>query len=291
MLRRDNKISQVPQVVVSAIQINTQFMKINKNFAKAERYLSQAVKQGAKFVLFPEYFLTGVIYKDVLGKIPLFSELISRVSRWAKKYKIYIIAGSIVEKDRDRYYNTTAIISPKGEILDKYRKKALVYNELDYLERDKKIVVVSTPFAKIGVVICWDIAFPEIIRKVALKGADIIFCPANWGIGGNPLQASYKFSIEKKYMSAFITARAFENELGIVFANVCGRYTSPIYSDRMAGQTQICYPPFGTIAKISKSNEEGVVTGKIDMKHLNAFRKNYLMIKDYKFYKKIKVIK
>ena len=98
----------------------------------------------------------------------------------AKKYNLYIVAG-ILEKEGDVVYNTAVLIDRKGELAGKYRKVSLPREEIDGgVMPGEDIPVFDTDFGRIGIMICWDMQFPEVARTLAMKGAEVILVPI-WG--------------------------------------------------------------------------------------------------------------
>ena len=116
----------------------------------------------------------------------------------AKKYGMYIVAG-IYEKEGPVVYNTSVLINRDGQVQGKYRKTALPREEISGgITPGESFPVFDTDFGRIGMMICWDVFFPEPARMLALQGAEIIFMPI-WG--GNMTLAS---------------ARAIENQIYLV---------------------------------------------------------------------------
>lgn len=114
----------------------------------------------------------------------------------AKENNVYLIAGSIVEKERDKLYNTSFVFNHKGEEIARHRKIHLFdiniaggqkFKESDTLSAGSDITVFDTPWGKMGLCICFDIRFPEIWKIMAKKGAKVIFVPANFNTTTGPM--------------------------------------------------------------------------------------------------------
>lgn len=86
-----------------------------------------------------------------------------------KNIKIDIVPGSIIEKDKHSFYNTTYYIDSSGKVKSRYRKINLWHPERRYLNPGNEISVFNTKFEKIELIICWDLIFPEIFRKIVKK--------------------------------------------------------------------------------------------------------------------------
>jgi len=97
-----------------------------------------------------------------------------------KEYNMYIVAG-IYEREGPVVYNTSVLIDRDGKLAGKYRKTALPREEIEGgITPGDEFPVFDTDFGRIGMMICWDVFFPEVARQIALKGAEIIFMPI-WG--------------------------------------------------------------------------------------------------------------
>jgi predicted amidohydrolase len=135
-----------------------------------------------------------------------------------------IVPGTLVEShrsastDADKLLNVAYFISPTGAIVGKYIKKNLWGPERDHLTSSTHDPheVFDTPIGKVGLLICWDLAFPEAFRELIANGAKIIIVPTFWthrdcsevGLGWNP-------GAEGVFLDSLVTARAFENTCGM----------------------------------------------------------------------------
>jgi len=221
-------------------------MQLEHNFNKAANFIRSAAAQGAELAVLPEYHLTNWLPKD-----PGFVGLCDEWETYLRKYrdlakecgicekkirlfgvKFYdmvlisrtgIVPGTIVESHRDatteadKLLNVCYFIDHEGNIAGKYIKKNLWGPERDHLTgsgRDEHEVF-DTPIGKVGMLICWDLAFPEAFRELIANGAKIIIIPTFWmlkdcneaGLKQNP-------SAEALFLDSMLTARAFENTCG-----------------------------------------------------------------------------
>lgn len=147
------------------------------------KFAEEAGKKGADMVCLPEGITqvrTGIPYVDVSESVP--GPTTITLGRIAKKYRMYIIAG-IYERDGDAVYNTAVLIGRDGKIAGKYRKVCLPRREIQRgLTPGESFPVFKTDFGKIGILICWDLVFPESARALALNGAEIIIMPIAGGM-------------------------------------------------------------------------------------------------------------
>lgn len=170
-------------------------------------YIEEASSKGADLVCLTETLtshFTGLSHLQVAETIPGSStEYLGGLS---KKYNLYIVAG-LVERDGTLLYNTAALIGPGGDLVGKYRKVCLTSEEGNKkgIFPGDALPVFETRFGKVGLMICWDLQFPEIARTLSNKGAEVIVMPI---AGGNPVLAS---------------ARAIENQIYLVTCTRPGR--------------------------------------------------------------------
>jgi predicted amidohydrolase len=179
---------------------------------------------------------------------------------------INIIPGSSLEAERDAsgkvldYYNTAYYIDRKGDIKLRYRKVNLWGPERLAVTRGSEHKVIDTDeFGKIGLLICWDLAFPEAFRELVKAGAQFIFIPTLWkspDCGDKGL--AYNPDSERTFINSIITARAFEQNACIVFCNTGGPDTVIHF-----GCSQITVPFKGPIVRLS--GEEQVVVTEVNL--------------------------
>lgn len=253
------------KVTVAAIQMYIEPNDINANLRKAETLLENVFeKNKCDLVVFPEDCITGPIpYRLDLVQSEN-SDSINFFQKLAKKHHTYIVCGSFIEKINRKYFNTSLLIDNKGEIILKYQKINLWIPERRYLTPGNTIKVIKTPIGTIGIIICWDLVFPEITRKLTKLGVDIICCPSYWTIDdGGILTKKYNRFSETTFVNTLCPARAIENEALFIYANGAGEarvsLKTKMWKSPQIGQTQICSPVLGTVVKINDNTEEFVV--------------------------------
>ncbi|RLC62654.1 MAG: carbon-nitrogen hydrolase family protein [Chloroflexi bacterium] len=267
------------KVKICAAQMGIIPLNVKENTKKAELLIETAAKEGCDIICFPEYFLTGAVADETLkyaqGIPGAYTE---KFCKLAKEQGLHIIMGTIIEKIDENYYNTSVLIDDSGRIVGKYSKSRLWFSEKKYLKEGNKTPVFETKFGRVGITICWDLAFPEIIKEMALKGAKIVFCPSHWYYEDkygaflyyeDQYGASTAETLRKKvpehntdaiFVDACASARAIENELVHIFVNAADRYRN--FS--LLGRTQINVPFYGRIASI-ESNEEKLLIRDLDL--------------------------
>ncbi len=253
----------------AAIQL-TSTNNFEENLLKAISFIEDAAKNGAKVISLPETFtFVGSIKKDFNFKIEINGHLVNKFSELAKEKNIYLLAGSIHESvsENEKMYNTAILFSPEGNIASVYRKIHLFDANLPgperYYESDnfisgstEQLLVTETPYGKFGVTICYDLRFPELYRKLVLKGAEIIFVPS-----------AFTMHTGKEHWEVLLRARAIENQVYIVAPGQFGQHNEKRES---YGNSMIIDPWGKVIARAS--DKEGIIYGDIDLEYIKVIR-------------------
>ena len=152
-----------------------------ENLEKFSKMIDKAADLNADIVCLPEEMTlvgTGLDYISASEPVP--GPGTAFLAKLAKKYHLYIVAG-LLEKKGDVVYNTSVLIDRSGRLAGKYRKISLPKEEINGgISPGDSLPVFETDFGRIGMMICWDVAFPETARRLARQGAEIIFMPI-WG--------------------------------------------------------------------------------------------------------------
>jgi predicted amidohydrolase len=194
----------------AAVQFNITLGNVDLNLSKVEAALERLAKQGVQLVVLPEMWSAGYDYKRLARHASETPRVIDRLMQKAAEYSLVVI-GSLPEQVESHIYNTAYVVD-KGKLVGRYRKLHMfsTMGEDRFLSPGDKTLVVSTSAGRIGVAVCYDLRFPELFRKMALEGAEIICLPAEWP---KPRQEHWR---------TLLRARAMENQLFIAAANCCG---------------------------------------------------------------------
>jgi len=265
---------------IAVVQFEIKQFSPNENLKKAEEFVKKASFSKAKIIVFPEDFVTG----PIAGKLE-FADSENKYRKFfqnlAKKYKIDIVPGSIIEKDKLGFYNTTYYIDSNGKIKSRYRKINLWHPEKHYLNPGNEVSVFNTKFGKIGLIICWDLIFPEVFRKMAKKGVNIVICPSYWTFEDASVGLKYDKNSDAKLVDALCVGRAFENEIIMVYCNPAGNLILPKFRGKLLGHSQIAVPFMGAMKKLEHNKEEMFVQ-EVDTAILKDAEKAYKIRNDLK---------
>lgn len=193
------------------------------------------------------------------------SPTLNAIYKAAKEEKIYIVAGSIPEKDEGKIYNSSFFFNPHGEIIGVHRKVHLfdidVEDEISFKESSTltagdEITVVSTDLGRIGICICYDMRFAELLRLMTLEGAELIIVPGAFNLTTGPA-----------HWKPLIQVRAVDNQV----------FMAAVSPARDVNASYIAYghsmvaDPWGTILKEASTDDE-IIYASIDLSMVQKIR-------------------
>ena len=261
------------KIKIAAIQMPTVADKM-ENVRTVKAYLEKIKDENPDFVILPEMFCCPYqtenfpIYAEKEGG-PVWQQL----SGYAKQYGIYLIGGSMPEKDAEgNVYNTSYIFDREGKQIGKHRKVHLIdidvkggqtFKESDTLTAGDSDTVFDTEFGKIGVMLCFDIRFPELSRMMVNDGAKVIFVPAAFNMTTGPAHWELSFR-----------TRALDNQIYMVGCaparDVSAGYISWGHS--------IVTDPWGRVTGMLNENE-GILLAELDMDYEEQVREELPLLK------------
>lgn len=226
------------------------------NIEIIKKYIRLAAEKKADIVCFPETCINRP------KKLPLNHSLIKEIQDTCKENSIWAIITDYFFTN-NKLYKMALLIDRKGKIKGKY-KKIHLYGDISK-EAGKRIFVFKTDFAKIGIVICWDLAFPRLFKKMKKAGAEIIFCPAHWGYEIQAHKEDPK-NAELNLLKSMLLSRAFEN---LNFVAVC----SPVADEWDLISYSAISSPHKILAEIK--DKEGLITARLNLNEIKKFSKLY----------------
>lgn len=261
------------KIKIAAIQMSTVADKM-ENVRTVKTYLEKIKDENPDFVILPEMFCCPYqtenfpIYAEKEGG-PVWQQL----SGYAKQYGIYLIGGSMPEKDAEgNVYNTSYIFDREGKQIGKHRKVHLfdidvkggqTFKESDTLTAGDCDTVFDTEFGKIGVMLCFDIRFPELSRMMVNDGVKVIFVPAAFNMTTGPAHWELSFR-----------TRALDNQIYMVGCaparDVSAGYISWGHS--------IVTDPWGRVTGMLDENE-GILLAELDMDYEEQVREELPLLK------------
>ncbi len=254
---------------VAGIQIDSKVADLRGNLKKALGLIEEAAANGAKLVCLPELFPVGYSPKSIKEKAgEISSEVSIKLSQSAEKNSIYIVAGVPIP-DGGRLFNAALFFGPDGKLLGKYYKSHLIstedMNEPELFTRGELDDTVHDTGqdlgrAKIGIMICYDLRFPELARKLAIKGAQLIIVPSAWP------------QVRVNAFKTLCAARAVENQLFLLAVNRVGTDEGITFG----GNTAL-YDPLGNAVSPGRLGEgagdDAALIYEVDLDFLAETRK------------------
>ncbi|MFA6121052.1 MAG: carbon-nitrogen hydrolase family protein [Sideroxydans sp.] len=253
---------------VAAIQMASG-PNVEGNLNEARRHIAKAVEQGAKLIVLPEFFaIMGMEANDTVkvreqagqGNIQQF------LSETARKHKIWLVGGSIplAANSPDKVRNSCLVYDETGAQVARYDKIHLfnltlgneAYNEAQTIEAGNQVVVVDSPFGRIGLAVCYDLRFPELFR--AMKNVDIIVLPA-----------AFTATTGKMHWEPLVRARAIEN-LSYFIAAAQGGYH--VNGRETHGHSMIVDPWGRILDELQRGS--GVVIADVNPSYQASLRKS-----------------
>ncbi|MGP5441927.1 nitrilase family protein [Pseudomonas helleri] len=253
----------VSAVRVAVVQFDPQ-VGIQHSQANLEHSLElarEAAINGANLIVLPELANTGYLF-GTRQEAFLHAELIPEgpsMQAWldfARKHQVYLAAG-LAERDGVQLFDSAVLVGPGG-FIGKYRKAHLWNREkLWFTPGNLGFPVFDTPIGRIGLLICWDIWFPEVPRLLSLQGADIICSLNNWIWTPPPL-----FDDSGKCMASYLTmTAAHANNVFIAAANRIGEEQG----ERYLGCSLITGTNGWPIGKVASADEQTILYADIDL--------------------------
>lgn len=247
----------------------------DENLKKATSMINQSVEDNPDFVVLPEMFNCPYSNDKFIeyAEEEKTSKTLSKISQLAFENKVYILAGSIPEKENGKLYNTSYLFDKTGEIIAKHRKMHLfdidvkgkiTFKESDVLTAGDDFTIADTEFGKIGIGICYDVRFPELARIMAQNGAKILFYPGAFNMTTGPAHWELLFK-----------SRALDNQVycvGVAPAlNEDASYHSFGHS--------IITSPWGEI--LAEADEkENLIISEIDLSEIEKIREELPLLKN-----------
>lgn len=288
---------------LSSLSLSTQPVDPAANFAKAESEIRKAAADGCHVAILPEYHLTSWVpqHPDFITACADSEAYLPRYQALARELDISIVPGTICEAhaatehapapedERARaalggreLRNMAHFVSAgTGELAGSYQKKNLWHPERPHLSpgRHAPHAAFDTPLrnadgspVRAGLLVCWDLAFPEAFRALIADGAQVILIPSFWlvtdvdeaGLALNP-------DSERVFLDSCVVSRAFENTACVVFCNKggCSQVAMPIVG-RVKGDREVGL------------DEDGVVYAEVDLDVLRVAEENYKVREDIK---------
>jgi predicted amidohydrolase len=253
---------------VAVAQMEPKLAEKERNLDAALGLLGEAAQQSAQLLVLPECAIPGYMYDSAEEALPYAEEIpgptTEAFERECARLGVHAITG-LLERDGDALYNAAILVGPDG-LIGSYRKTHLPFLGVDrFVTPGDSLKVYDTAIGRIGLIICYDLRFPEVTRTLALHGADIVALPTNF-----PMAARLQCDV-------IAPARAAENRIYLLVANRVGKERW----GEFCGLSQIV-DPYGTRLAETDETTETLLVADVELE--KARDKDYVVPGEYELY-------
>src|SRR6478736_3376873 len=253
---------------VAVAQMEPRLAETERNLDAALERLEEAVAAGAQLLVLPECAIPGYMFDSAEEALPYAEEIpgptTEAFERECARLGVHAITG-LLERDGDTLYNAAILVGPDG-LIGSYRKTHLPFLGVDrFVTPGDEFKVFDTALGRIGLIICYDLRFPEVTRTLALQGADLVTLPTNF-----PMAARLQCDV-------IAPARAAENRIYLLVANRVGKERW----GELCGLSQIV-DPYGKRLVETDEITETLLVADVDVE--KARDKDYVVPGEYELY-------
>ncbi len=252
------------EVTVTLVQMDIRLGRPEENLRRGQAFVAEAARRGSDLVLFPELWTTGYALEEAPTlAAPLGEGAFAAMASWAREYGVWI-AGSLLERWQDGFANTAVLVSPQGSTVGVYRKVHLfgLMEEDRYLKPGQEAQVWEVPWGKTALAICYDLRFPELFRRYALNGVDVVLLPAEW-----PRPRLH-------HWRTLVQARAIENQCFLLACNRVGESKGEVF-----GGHSMVVSPWGEVL-LEAGEQEVLLTVRLNLEDVAAARRRIPVFRD-----------
>ena len=251
---------------VSCLQMNMAFAVPDENYSRAAQLIEEAMKEKPDVIVLPETWNTGFFPQENLAKLSDQDgcRTKSAIGVLAKNFKVNIIAGSVSNVRDGKVFNTAFVFNREGECIASYDKTHLFtpMGEDNYYTPGKHLCRFRIDGVSCGLIICYDVRFPELTRSLAVPGLDMLFVVSQWP------------KVRTFHLRSLTTARAIENQMFVVCCNSCGVAGETVY-----GGNSAIIDPWGHTISLAGETEE-ILCGQCDLQILETIRSTIPVFRD-----------
>lgn len=251
---------------IACVQMDVTLGMPEENFAKAARLIEEAMESAPDVLVLPETWNTGFFPAENLADLcdRDCTRVKERIGALAKKFHVNIAAGSVANVRDGKVYNTACVFDREGSCIGSYDKTHLFtpMGEEQYFAKGDHLCRFTLDGVRCGILICYDLRFPELSRSLALQGLDMLFVVSQWPKARIP------------HLQTLTAARAIENQVFLVCCNACGTAGDT----RFGGSSCILDPLGNPIARAGET--EQILTGECDLQIVTSIRGSIPVFRD-----------
>lgn len=251
---------------VTCLQMDMKLGCPEENFLHAAAMVEEAMKEAPDVLLLPETWNTGFFPKEGLPELcdrdgAKVKEVFGAL---AKKHSVNIVAGSVSNVRDGKVYNTAMVFDRQGSCVASYDKTHLFtpMGEDNYYTPGDHLCRFTLDGVNCGLIICYDVRFPELTRSLTVQGLDMLFVVSQWP------------KVRTFHLRSLTTARAIENQMFVCCCNSCGTAGETVY-----GGNSAIIDPWGETIALAGEKEE-ILTADCDLKILENIRGSIPVFRD-----------
>ena len=252
---------------VACIQMDMKFARPEENYDKAEILIDRAIEGRADTVVLPETWNTGFFPHEKLEKLADRKGILTKtvLRDIAREKGVNIVGGSVATLRDDGVYNTAYVFDREGNCVAEYDKTHLFspMDEDKFFKKGDHLSTFMLDGIRCGIIICYDIRFPELTRTMTVKGLDMLFVVSQW-----PL-------VRVPHLEALTKARAIENQAFVVCCNSAGTAGETVY-----GGNSSVHDPWGNVISHANGAKEEIIFADCDTSILKGIRESINVFAD-----------
>ncbi|GAB4340746.1 MAG: carbon-nitrogen hydrolase [Phototrophicales bacterium] len=263
------------EISIAIAQMKPRLGEPEENLIKMSEMIAKiASQQKVDLIVFPELVTSGnelgLRFTEIAQRVP--GPTVNLVAQRANEYGVYVAFGMVAkERVESILYNAAVLVGPEGDLIDVYHKIHLKGEERMAFREGHKLSVSDTEIGSIGLMIGYDLCFPEVARSMVLSGAEILVVLANWE------------AAQIDEWKTYLRARAYENSAFVVGANRVGEDVTLTFG----GDSMIIGPRGEIYASLSDETDsetgeplESFTIARIDLDEIRKYREEYQFIQN-----------
>lgn len=251
---------------VTCLQMDMHFACPDENFQHAAELIAQGMADKPDVLVLPETWNTGFFPKENLADLSDTdgARVKAEIGALAKKYQVNIVAGSVANVRDGKVYNTAMVFDRQGTCVASYDKTHLFtpMGEDDFFTPGDHVCRFNLDGVNCGLIICYDVRFPELTRTLTVPGLDMLFVVSQWP------------KVRTFHLRSLTTARAIENQMFVVCCNSCGTAGETVY-----GGNSAIIDPWGETISLAGETEQ-IISADCDMEILSNIRGTIPVFRD-----------
>lgn len=251
---------------ITCIQMDMKLGEPEWNFVHAEELIAEAVRDQPDVIVLPETWNVGFFPRQQLAELADDNgkAVKARIGALAKQYGVNIVAGSVANRKADGVYNTAYVFDRSGSVVAEYDKTHLFTpsGEHKFFQKGQRLCRFALDGVSCGLIICYDIRFPELTRSLTVQGVDLLFVVAQWP------------NVRTAHLLALSKARAIENQMFLVCCNSCGSA-----GNTTCGGNSTVHDPWGECLAHAGEGEQ-LLTADLDFSVVHGIRASINVFRD-----------